>query len=133
MMKYEDSQKITAQSVVIFSFLALLLAAAIIIAIDMITVALVLKTNLSESILKIASVMGSGIGIIVSTAFFTSKTKIKGIYSTIILSLIFIAIKIIGNMILQLGGYLSLNGLSGIIFTVIFALFGGVIGGSLRR
>ena len=132
-MKYEEPLKITALSVVIFSFISLLLGTAIYLMIDAIAALLVLNTNLEESSLKIGSVLASGVAILISSIFLTLKTKIKGIYAATIISSIVILIKIIGNASMDLGGYFSLNGLIGILFTILFSIIGGVIGANLKQ
>lgn len=132
-MKYEESQKITALGVVIFSFLALIACFVLISLIDALAALLVLKTSLPESVLKIGSVLGSGIGIITSTAMLTAKGRIKGIIAAAIVAVSVILIKILGNILLSLGGYFTWNGFAGILFTVVFALIGGVLGSALKR
>lgn len=132
-MKYEEPLKITALSVVIFSFISLLLGTAIYLMIDAIAALLVLNTNLEESSLKIGSVLASGVAILISSIFLTLKTKIKGIYAATIISSIVILIKIIGNASMDLGGYFSLNGLIGILFTILFSIIGGMIGANLKQ
>ncbi|MBQ7096164.1 MAG: hypothetical protein IJN80_06945 [Clostridia bacterium] len=132
-MKYEDSQKITALGVVIFSFIALLIGTASILAIASLTALLVQHTNLPESLLKIGSVIGGGVGLLISSAFMTVKTKIKGIFSALIVAVVAVAIKLIGNHTMDLGGYFTVNGLIGILFTIIFSLAGGVVGASIKK
>ena len=131
-MKYEMSQKITALGVVIFSFLSLLICFGIIALIDILAAFLVLKTPLPESVLKIGNVLGCGAGIITSTAMLTVKGRMKGILSAGIIAACIIMIKIIGNNLMELNGYFNWNGFAGIIFTVVFALIGGVLGASLK-
>lgn len=132
-MKYEDSQKITALGVVIFSFIAFLLGALSMLTITSLTALLVQHTNLSESFLRIGSVIGGGVGLLVSSAFMTAKTKIKGIFSALIVVAVAVAIKLIGNHLMGLGGYLTMNGFIGILFTVIFSLAGGMVGASIKK
>ncbi len=132
-MKYDDSQKITALGVVIFSFIAILLGAASMLLIAALTSLLVQHTNLPESVLKIGSVIGGGVGLLISSAFMTVKTKIKGIFSALIVAIVAVAVKVIGNHSLDLGGYLTLNGLIGILFTIIFSLAGGMVGASIKK
>lgn len=132
-MKYEESQKITALGVVIFSFLTLLICFALLGLVDALTALLVLKTALPESVLKIGSVLGSGIGMIISTAMLTAKGRVKGIIAAGIMAGAVVLIKILGNMLLDLGGYFTWNGFAGILFTVVFALIGGVLGSALKR
>ncbi len=131
-MKYEESQKITALGVVIFSFIALLGCLAVIAAVDGLTAILVLKTALPEGALKIGSVLGSGIGIILSTALLTAKGRMKGIVSAGIIAGCVLLLKILGNTLLNMGGYFTWNGFVGALFTVVFALIGGVLGAALK-
>ncbi len=131
-MKYDEPQKITALGVVIFSFLSLLICFGIIALIDILAAFLVLKTPLPESVLKIGNVLGCGAGIITSTAMLTVKGRMKGILSAGIIAACIIMIKIIGNNLMELNGYFNWNGFAGIIFTVVFALIGGVLGASLK-
>ncbi len=132
-MKYEELRKITAHGVVIFSFFALLLYVIIVAVVDGITALLVLKTALPESVLKIGGVLGSGIAMIVSTALLTALGRVKGILAAGIMSVTVIAVKICGNMLLELGGYFTWNGFAGILFTVVFALIGAVVGTASKR
>lgn len=132
-MKYEESKKITALGVVIFSFIAILLCLVVISMVGGLTALLVLKTSLPESVLKIGNVFGSGIGIILSTALLTSKGRMKGIVSAGIIAGGIILIKIIGNGLLNLGGYFTWNGFVGILFAIVFALIGGVLGAAMKR
>ncbi len=131
-MKKDDMKKITALGVVIFSFIGIVICFAAIAVVDAITAMLVLKTSLPESVLKIGSVIGSGIGLIASTAFVTLKGRMKGIIATAIMAAVIIIVKIIGNGMMNLGGYLNFTGLIGILFAVIFALIGGVLGTALK-
>ena len=101
--------------------------------IDSIAVLLVLKTNLSEDFLKIASVIASGIGLIVSTGLLTVQTKLKGIYASAIMFTTVFMMKVIGNGMMKFGGYFTFNGLIGIIFLIVFALVGGIIGSMLKN
>ncbi len=132
-MKYEESKKITALGVVIFSFIALLLCFALLAAFDAITALIVLKTSAPESLLKVGNVLGSGVGLIVSTAFLTIKAKMKGILSAGIMGGAVIVIKILGNLALEMGGYFTWNGVIGIVFTLVFVLVGGALGGVMRK
>ncbi len=132
-MKKDDMKKITALGVVIFSFIGIGICFAAIVLVDAITALLVLKTSLPESALKIGSVVGSGIGLIASTAFVTLKGRMRGIVATAIMAGIIIAVKILGNGMMNLGGYFNFTGLIGILFAVIFALIGGVLGTALKR
>ncbi len=132
-MKKDDMKKITALGVVIFSFMGIGICFAVILFVDAIAAFLVLKTSLPESTLKIGSVVGSGIGLIASTAFVTLKGRIKGIIATAIMAGLMIVVKILGNSMMNLGGYFNFTGLVGILFVVIFALIGGVLGTALKR
>lgn len=132
-MKYEESKKITALGVVIFSFIALLLCFALLAAFDAITALIVLKTSAPESLLKVGNVLGSGVGLIVSTAFLTIKAKMKGILSAGIMGGAVIVIKILGNLALEMGGYFTWSGVIGIVFTLVFVLVGGALGGVMRK
>ena len=98
-------------------FAALCMITALIYAI---TAYIVLKTSIPESFLKVGGIIGGGMGLVVSTALLTAFARIKGILSAAIMSSLIIAIKIIGNMLLGFGGYLSLNGLIGILFVIVF-------------
>lgn len=132
-MNKESTKKITALGVVIFSFICILVYITIVLSIDCLAVLLVLKTNLSEDFLKIGSVIASGIALIVSTGLLTVQTKLKGIYaSTIMFGAVFM-IKVIGNGILKFGGYFTFNGFIGIIFLIVFALAGGILGSLLKN
>ncbi|MBQ7936259.1 MAG: hypothetical protein IJ333_07955, partial [Clostridia bacterium] len=115
MMKYEESQKITALGVVIFSFFAMLLALAIAAAFGGLSALLVLKTNLPESFLKVGSVLGSGLGLVVATAFLTAAGKVKGIIAAAIMAVAMILIKVLGNALMDMGGFFTPNGLVGIV------------------
>lgn len=132
-MKYEETKKITALGVVIFSFIALLICFALIAIVDALTALLVLKTALPESFLKIGSVLGNGIGMIVATALLTMKGRMKGIISAGIMSGGVLLIKILGNSLMNMGGYFTWNGFVGALFVIVFALLGAVLGSSLKR
>lgn len=132
-MKYEETQKITALGVVIFSFLSLMLCAGIILTVDAITALLVLKTALPEGILKVGSVLGNGLGVIASTTFLTTKGRVKGIVSAGIVSGVLVAIKIVGNTLMKLGGYFTPMGFAGIMIVIVFSLIGGVLGTAIKR
>ena len=132
-MNKESTKKITALGVVIFSFVCILVYITMVLCIDSIAVLLVLKTNLSEDFLKIASVIASGIGLIVSTGLLTVQTKLKGIYASAIMFATVFMMKVIGNGMMKFGGYFTINGLIGIIFLIVFALVGGIIGSMLKN
>ena len=117
----------------IFSFIALLLCFALLAAFDAITALIVLKTSAPESLLKVGNVLGSGVGLIVSTAFLTIKAKMKGILSAGIMGGAVIVIKILGNLALEMGGYFTWSGVIGIVFTLVFVLVGGALGGVMRK
>lgn len=132
-MKNETTKKITALGVVIFSFVSILIYVAIALCIDCLTVLLVWKTELAENFLKIGSVLSSGIGLVVSTIFLTLQTKWKGIYAAGIMFALVIIIKLIGNASMNLGGYFSINGIIGMLFTLVFAFVGGIMGSMLKK
>ncbi len=132
-MKYEETQKITALGVVIFSFIALLLCLIIVAAVDSLTALLVLKTPLPEHILKVGSVLGSGFGLILSTALLTAKGRMKGIVASAIMAAFIVAIKIIGNTVMGMGGYFTWMGFAGILFTIVFSFVGGILGTVLKK
>lgn len=132
-MKNIELRKITAPGVVIFSFAALVLNLMIAGLIYAVTAYVVLETAIPESILKVGSILGGGVGLVVSTALLTALARIKGIVSSAIMSASVICIKIIGNMVLELGGYLSLNGLVGILFAVVFSFVGAMVGTAFKR
>ena len=132
-MNKETTKKITALGVVIFSFFSIIMYSLIVVAMDGVTVLLVLKTGLSEHFLKIGSVIASGMGLIVSTLFLTIKTRLKGIYTAGIMFVFVLIIKMVGNGILNLGGYFSINGFIGILFLIVFVLAGGILGSLLKK
>ncbi len=132
-MNKESTKKITALGVVIFSFVSILIYMLIVLGIDSLTVLLVLKTKLSEDFLKIGSVMASGIGLITSTALLTVQTKLKGIYAAAMMFGMVFLIKIIGNGFMKFGGYFTLNGFIGILFLIVFALAGGILGSLFKK
>ncbi len=132
-MKNIDSKKITALGVVIFSFIGIMMCLAIIMVLDMIVALLVAKTALPESFLRIGSVLASGIGLVVATAFVTIKGRVKGIVSAGTVAAGIILIKILGNSLLNMNGYLNLNGLVGILLVVVFSFVGGILGSMLKR
>lgn len=132
-MNKESTKKITALGVVIFSFICILVYVTIVLSIDSLAVLLVLKTNLSEDFLKIGSVIASGIALIVSTVLLTVQTKLKGIYASAMMFGAVFMIKVIGNGIMKFGGYFTLNGFIGIIFLIVFALAGGILGSLLKN
>ncbi len=132
-MNKDSTKKITALGVVIFSFISILIYTLIVFGIDSLTVLLVLKTKLSEDFLKIGSVIASGVGLITSTAFLTVQTKLKGIYAAAIMFGTVFIIKIIGNGLMKFGGYFTLNGFIGILFLIVFALAGGILGSLFKK
>ncbi len=132
-MKYEELRKITAPGVVIFSFLALLLYLILVAIVDAVTALLVLKTAIPEAALKIGGVLGSGIGMITATATLTAVGRMKGIVASCIMAATVVIVKICGNMLLDMGGYFTWNGFAGIIFAIVFALIGGVLGSAAKR
>lgn len=131
-MKHEETQKITALGVVIFSFVAILLCVIIIAVIDCIAALLVLKTSMPEGFLKIASVIAGGCGVITATAFLTAKGRVKGIISAGIMAASLVLIKALGSSLLNFGNYLTISGVIGIAFTIVFAFVGGVVGSALK-
>lgn len=131
-MNKESTKKITALGVVIFSFACILIYTMIVLGVDSLAVLLVLKTKLSEDLLKIVSVIASGIGLIVTTGLLTVQTKLKGIYAAIIMFGGVLLIKVIGNGLLNLGGYFTLSGFIGILFLIVFSLAGGILGSLLK-
>lgn len=133
MMKYDESQKITALGVVIFSFASVLIMAVVAVLFGAVSALLVLKTNLPESFLKIASVLGGGLGAVIASAFLTAVGKMKGIVSAVIISVAAILAKGIGNSVLDMGGYFNLNGLIGMAFMVLFAFAGSVVGTMMKK
>ena len=132
-MKYEETKKITALGVVIFSFIGIFMCLAIVVVLDMIAALLVAKTALPEGFLKIVGVLASGAGLIVSTVFITVKGKVKGIVSAGIISAGIILIKVIGNALLDMQGYFNLSGLIGMVLVIVFSLVGGILGSMLKR
>ncbi len=132
-MNKESTKKITALGVVIFSFVSILIYTLIVFGMDSLTVLLVLKTKLSEDFLKIGSVIASGIGLITSTAFLTVQTKLKGIYASATMFGTVFLIKIIGNGLMKFGGYFTLSGFIGILFLIVFALVGGILGSLFKK
>ncbi len=132
-MKFEETKKITALGVVIFSFIALLICLVLMMSVYGLTALLVLKTALPETALKIGGVLGSGIGIIASTAFLTKKGRVKGIVSAGIMSGCILLFKILGNAALDMGGYFNWYGFIGSLFTIVFAFIGAVVGSALKR
>lgn len=132
-MNKESTKKITALGVVIFSFFCILIYVLIVFCIDSLAVLLVLKTQLSENFLKIGSVVASGVGLIISTGLMTVQTKLKGIYSAAIMFGMVFFIKIIGNALFNFGGYFTFDGFIGILFLIVFALAGGILGSLLKK
>lgn len=132
-MKQNDTKKITALGVVIFSFFGIVICMAILLLFDFIFALLVAKTTIPEGFLKVANVVASAIALIASTAFITAKGRVKGIVSAGVISAGIILIKIIGNAAMDMGGYLDLNGLVGAVLTVIFSIVGGVLGSMLKQ
>ncbi len=132
-MNKENSKKITALGVVIFSFIALGICFMIVFAVDALAAALILKTSLPESTLVIGNVIGSCLGTVAASFFLTVKGRVKGIYSAVIVGGSVVAIKIIGNAVLKMGGYLNWSGLIGVLFVAVFALVGGAAGAMIRR
>ena len=133
MMKYENTQKITTLGVVIFSFAAIIMAMLIAVLFGGLSALLVLKTSLPESFLKVGSVVGGGLGLLCASAFLTAAGKVKGILASGIIALLTILIKVIGNSLMNLGGYFSVNGLIGILFIIVFSFAGGVIGSMIKK
>lgn len=132
-MKKDSFKKITTPRVVIFSFLSLFLFSIICIVMNLIISGIVLSTDVPESFLKIGTVATNGVGVIVSTAFLVNQSRIKGIYGSCIIFFVITLIKVTGNAFLKQGGYLTLNGLVGLCFLMIFSLVGGVIGGMIKK
>ncbi len=133
MMKNDNSKKITALGVVIFSFLAIAIMIAVTAIFGALSAILVLKTELPESVLKIGNVLGAGLGAIASAAFLTAAGKVKGIVATAIIFFAEVMIKCLGNIWMGLGGYFTMNGLIGILFVLLFSFVGGVIGGMVKK
>lgn len=133
MMKYENTQKITALGVVIFSFAAILGALVIAALFGCLSALLVLKTSIPESFIKIGNVLGGGIGMIAASAFLTAAGKVKGILSAGIIATAMILIKVIGNTAMGLGGYFGLSGWIGILFVLLFSVSGGIIGTMMKK
>jgi len=127
-MKKENSKKITTLGVVIFSFVALGICMATILIVDILIALLVLKTSLPESALPVGSVIGSSLGTIIGAYFLAHKSAMKGIYAAAISGGSIIAVKIAGNALMGMGGYLNWSGMIGILFVVVFALIGGAFG-----
>ncbi len=132
-MKNESSGKITTLSVVIFSFVAVILYFLVWCLLSTITDFMVLKTNLPESILKIGSVIAGGAAMIFSASFLVLKSSIKGIYGALMMFSIITLIKVMGNAFMGLNGYFNLNGSIGMLFTLIFAMIGGTLGGMIKK
>lgn len=132
-MKYEDPQKITALGVVVFSFISLAMGLVLILLVNLLADLLVLKTNLPESFLTVGNVVGCGVGLITATAFLAARGRVKGIVASGILAGCFILLKVLGNMVMHLGGYGNLRGLAGIMFVIVFCLVGGVVGSMLKK
>ena len=132
-MNKEFTKKITALGVVIFSFFAISIYLLITLGIDSLAVLLVLKTKLSDDFLKIGSVIASGVGMITATSLLTVQTKLKGIYAAAIMLGMAFIVKIIGNVSMNLGGYFTLNGFIDILFLIVFALAGGILGSLFKK
>jgi hypothetical protein len=93
----------------------------------------VARTPLPEEVLKIANVINSCVGIITGTAIMTAVGKIKGILSAVIMTLGILIIKILGNALMNIGGYFGMNGFIGLCLLAVFAFAGGVLGTALKR
>lgn len=132
-MKKEDAKKITTLGVVIFSFTAIALCFVIVLVIDMITALLVAKTAMPESVLLVGSVIGNGLGTVIATVFLTLMSRLKGIVSAAIVGVAVIMVKVIGNLVLGMGGYLTWQGAIGILFVAVFSLVGGAVGAALKK
>jgi hypothetical protein len=132
-MKKEDAKKITTLGVVIFSFAAIALCFVIVLVIDMITALLVAKTAMPESVLLVGSVIGNGLGTVIATVFLTLMSRLKGIFSAAIVGVAVIMVKVIGNVVLGMGGYLTWQGAIGILFVAVFSLVGGAVGAALKK
>lgn len=132
-MKNNEIKKITALGVVIFSFVGIVMSLVIIALLDMIAALLVAKTAMPEGFLKVAGVVASGVGLVVSTALITVKGEMKGIVSAGIVSAGIILIKVIGNALLDMAGYFNLNGLIGMVLVMVFSLVGGILGSMAKR
>lgn len=132
-MKKEDAKKITTLGVVIFSFAAIALCFVIVLVIDMITALLVAKTAMPESVLLVGSVIGNGLGTVIATVFLTLMSRLKGIFSAAIVGVAVIMVKVIGNLVLGMGGYLTWQGAIGILFVAVFSLVGGAVGAALKK
>lgn len=132
-MKKEDAKKITTLGVVIFSFAAIALCFVTVLIVDMITALLVLKTSVPESALLIGSVIGNGLGIVLATIFLTLTSRLKGIVSAALIGTSVVAVKVVGNIILGMGGYLSWRGMIGVLFIAVFSLTGGAVGAALKK
>ncbi len=132
-MKNNSSQKITTLGVVIFSFLALLIYVLLGILVACGFSLLILKTSLPESALLVGCVLGSGAGLVAATAFLTSVGKMKGIISAAVMFGVAFLMKLIGNPIMNMGGYLTMNGIVGILFMMVFSLVGGVVGTMIKK
>ena len=132
-MNKESAKKITALGVVIFSFACILSYILIVFGMDSLAVLLVLKTKLPEDVLKVVGVVASGVGLIVSACLLTVQTRMKGIYAAAIMFGAAFIIKIIGNGLLNLGGYFTMSGLIGILFMIVFSVAGGILGSFLKK
>ena len=133
MMKNMESKKITALGVVIFSFISILAGLLIVVLLGTITSVLIVKTNVPEGFMKIGNVIGSCLGVLVSSWLLTRLAQLRGIISALILSGAFIIIKSIGNEVMHLGGYFSLSGLVSIVFIILFACAGSILGSMGKR
>ena len=132
-MKNTDTKKITTLGVVIFSFISIAMCMMIVMVLDTIIALLVAKTPVPEGFLKIGNVISTGASLIISAMFLTVKGRMKGIVSAGVLSAGIIVIKVIGNSLMGMGGYLNLNGLVGTILVIVFSLVGGILGSMLKR
>lgn len=126
-MKQENLRETTALGVVVFSLLSIALFVVITGLIYLIAALFVLKTEVPESFLKIASVIGAGIGIIASTSFLGAKAKLKGIVASGIVTGAIVIIKLVGCEMVGQGRGLGLWNLVGVLFVGMFSLVGGMV------
>ncbi len=132
-MNRDNGTKTTILGVVIFSAVGLLVTLLIAGILGGISALLVLKTPLPEGFIKVGCVIGAGIGTVVGTAFLTAVARLRGIVGAGIIWGMVLCVKVLGNCVMHLGGYFTLNGLIGIVFLAFFAVCGGVIGAMLKR
>lgn len=132
MMKNNASIKTTTLNVVVFSVVSIFAWVFGGSVVGATAALMVLVTPLSESFLRVGSVLAGGVGVIVGAAVFAKKSGLKGIRSALLIGVLISLVKSVCKVAFWRLPMVSAASLMGVGITFVLSLAGAVIGSALR-